>query len=286
MPYSRREVEDFKTVINKELYDNLQDGVDESKEAISTTDTRVDEVEDKADEALIIAKGKNRAKVFQTTEEMQVWLSTYDNRNTLLVGDNLLIIEVDVPDWWVTEVLSTPDPDTSYYYKIAQLETQKVSLGDIERELSDLDRTMKDHSSQHSIDGSDPITPTEIGAVSANQTDMYNFTNKGIDSVNIDNEYNYNYVVAISKDGNGTRPSTGLVNVMNIHSTHFTTQIAVSCANSAVPNRSVGLWVRERYSATGVWSAWKRFSPITISSVDLVAGVSPLPDGELYFVYK
>lgn len=33
--YSRRVVKDYETVMNKELYDNLQDGIDESKQAIS-----------------------------------------------------------------------------------------------------------------------------------------------------------------------------------------------------------------------------------------------------------
>lgn len=33
--YSRRVVKDHETVMNKELYDNLQDGIDESKQAIS-----------------------------------------------------------------------------------------------------------------------------------------------------------------------------------------------------------------------------------------------------------
>ena len=35
MAYSRRTTQDGKTVMNKELYDNLQDGVDECKEDIA-----------------------------------------------------------------------------------------------------------------------------------------------------------------------------------------------------------------------------------------------------------
>ena len=34
MAYSRREVQDGITVMNKDLYDNLQDGIDEVKEAL------------------------------------------------------------------------------------------------------------------------------------------------------------------------------------------------------------------------------------------------------------
>ena len=58
MPYIRQEVKDFETVFNKALYDNVQDGIDEAKQDISTTNTRVVEVELKADEALVISKGK------------------------------------------------------------------------------------------------------------------------------------------------------------------------------------------------------------------------------------
>lgn len=35
MAYYRRDVQDGVTVMNKDLYDNLQDGIEEAKEAIS-----------------------------------------------------------------------------------------------------------------------------------------------------------------------------------------------------------------------------------------------------------
>ena len=34
MAYSRKNVEDLVTIMDKELYDNLQDGIDEAKESI------------------------------------------------------------------------------------------------------------------------------------------------------------------------------------------------------------------------------------------------------------
>lgn len=40
MAYSRRQVEDHKTIMNKDLYDNLQDGIDESKKEIETLDSK------------------------------------------------------------------------------------------------------------------------------------------------------------------------------------------------------------------------------------------------------
>lgn len=43
MAYSRREVTDGKTVMNKDLYDNLQDGIDECKKAEGGLSFSVDE---------------------------------------------------------------------------------------------------------------------------------------------------------------------------------------------------------------------------------------------------
>lgn len=91
------------------------------------------------DEGSIVAKGKNRARVFSTTAAMQEWLSDEANKGVCNIGDNLYIIAIDVPDWWIAEVLDEADPDTGYFYKIAQLETQKVDLTEIEAALDNLD---------------------------------------------------------------------------------------------------------------------------------------------------
>lgn len=98
---------------------------------IAEANTAVSEVDEKAEEALAIAKGKNRAHIFLTTEAMQAALSDEVNKDSYSVGDNLYIVDTEVPDWWIVEVLDQPDPDTGYYYKVAQLETQKVDLTDI-----------------------------------------------------------------------------------------------------------------------------------------------------------
>lgn len=123
MAYERQEVVDGITRMNKKLYDNLQDGIEE---------------------AVAISKGKNRAHVFSTTEKMKEWLSNVDNRGLYKVGDNLYIVDVGVPDWWVSEVLEEVDTETGYYYKIAQLETQKVDLTEIESMIDSLQDNVDD----------------------------------------------------------------------------------------------------------------------------------------------
>ena len=96
----------------------------------------VDNAQDAIDKAANIAKGRNQAHVFSTTEAMQAFLSNAENAGKYNVGDNLYIVEVDVPDWWISEVLTEADAETGYYYKIAQLETQKVDLTEIEADIA------------------------------------------------------------------------------------------------------------------------------------------------------
>ena len=101
-----------------------------------------DTVQEAIDETSAIAKGKNRARVFSTTEDMNTWLSDAANKGTALVGDNLYIVALDVPDWWISEVLEEADVDTGFYYKIAQLETQKVDLTTIETDIDNIEKNL------------------------------------------------------------------------------------------------------------------------------------------------
>ena len=103
-------------------------------ESVVVINANVEEVSEVADEALTIAKGKNRARVFSTTEALKAWLADEANKGICNVGDNLYIVDVGVPDWWVSEILEEPN-DEGLYYNIAQLETQKVDLTTIEYTL-------------------------------------------------------------------------------------------------------------------------------------------------------
>lgn len=50
MAYSRREVTDGVTIMNKDLYDNLQDGIDELKASYSVLSATVEEKSDESEE--------------------------------------------------------------------------------------------------------------------------------------------------------------------------------------------------------------------------------------------
>jgi hypothetical protein len=108
--------------------------------------------------ALSIAKGINSAKVFDTTADMEAWLSDENNKGKCQVGNNLYIIDVDVPDWWIAEVLDTPDSETGYYYKIAQLEVQKVDLTDINEDIDALENRIEFLENRESGLAPQPIT--------------------------------------------------------------------------------------------------------------------------------
>lgn len=91
---------------------------------LNTVKENLDAASDTADEALTIARGRNRALCFSTKQELDSWLSGEFQREDgktkadLQTGDNLYIVEVGVPDyWWDGE-------------QIRPLETQKVDLSE------------------------------------------------------------------------------------------------------------------------------------------------------------
>ena len=56
---------------------------------------------------------------------MEEYISDVAHKGELKVGDNLYIKDVDSEDYWVTAVLTAPDPDTGYYYTISPLSGEK-----------------------------------------------------------------------------------------------------------------------------------------------------------------
>lgn len=67
-----------------------------------------------------VAKGRSTGYVFDTVEDMNAWLEDSNNVVKLVLGDNLYIRAVDVPDYWWDNKSLTAQP----------LETQKVDLSE------------------------------------------------------------------------------------------------------------------------------------------------------------
>ena len=63
-----------------------------------------------------IAKGRATGYVFDTVDDMNTWLADVENKAKLVLGDNLYIRAIDVPDYWWDGIAAQ------------QLETQKVDL--------------------------------------------------------------------------------------------------------------------------------------------------------------
>ena len=67
-----------------------------------------------------IARGKSRAKIFDTVDELDEWLSKEENTLLLQKGDNLYIRDKGVPDYWwdgaAKQELEVEKVDLSVFY--------------------------------------------------------------------------------------------------------------------------------------------------------------------------
>lgn len=106
----------------------------------TTQDTNISNAQKRADDAYTLAQGRSRAIAYADNASANTALAAMNN-STLRVGDNIYIGSVGVPDWYIAEVLSSKGSDTlptsgnafndTYsigYYKLYQLETEKVDL--------------------------------------------------------------------------------------------------------------------------------------------------------------
>ena len=121
----------------------------------NTINTKVDTLETNVETLDAIAKGRNQALAYNSYSEMITALNGM-TKDELKRGQNIYIGTVGVPDLWVYGVETTKSTytytnDTTFvnglnnnvtvqvgYYKLAQLETQKVDVGGINASISGL----------------------------------------------------------------------------------------------------------------------------------------------------
>jgi hypothetical protein len=121
-------------------------GIDaKATEALSNSEDAVDT----ANEAKAIALSVEQAKVFDTFADMENWLRDENNKDKHSIGLELLIKSDDVPDYWVTAVLETPNA-SGYYYEIEENEATVLSVNNKKGivvlktdDISDTDETNK-----------------------------------------------------------------------------------------------------------------------------------------------
>lgn len=125
----------------KDKFDNVDQTIAAHAEKIAEVQTYVVAAQDTANQAKSIAEGKVRAVVFDTVAAMTTALKAAA-KTDYKIGDNLLIEETGVPDYWVSGILET-NTGTYGYYTIAELETQKVDLTDYAKTADLKDGTIK-----------------------------------------------------------------------------------------------------------------------------------------------
>lgn len=91
------------------------------------------EANTKAENAELIAKGRATGYVFDNYSELTNWLSVSSNKEKLVLGDNLYIRDVGVPDYWwdgsAIHPLETQKVDLPEYASKAELIELENSLG-------------------------------------------------------------------------------------------------------------------------------------------------------------
>lgn len=95
---------------------------------------------------------------------------------------------------------------------------------------------------------------TRADTVLKTNTD-YTFRNYALNSLNIDEKFNENYVVGISVDGYGTRPIGGWTNIINFCTYHFMTQLCIPIN----PNKDTDcMYIRTRWANNTTWGEWRK----------------------------
>ncbi len=87
----------------------------------------LENIENVANQAEVIARGRATGYTFETVEDLDIWLQDETNVSKLTLGDNFYIIATDVPDYWwdgaQKRVLETEKPDLTAYAKKGQFVT-------------------------------------------------------------------------------------------------------------------------------------------------------------------
>ena len=113
--------------------DTNKNEIDIIKSKNDSQDTNIIKAQETANEAKSIAQGRATSKVFDTFYDMQIYLKNA-NDNEFKQGDNLYIKDLNVPDYWISNILSNNN-GVYGYYEVSILETQKVDLSNyVEKE--------------------------------------------------------------------------------------------------------------------------------------------------------
>lgn len=118
--------------LNNDVNYATETSVDNKLDAHNESETAHTDIRQKISDVEAIARGKSRAKVFDTVAALDTWLAVPANVSTLQVGDNFYIKATNVPDYWwdgtekqpiegekvdLTEYLKSTDAASTYLSK-------------------------------------------------------------------------------------------------------------------------------------------------------------------------
>lgn len=109
---------------------DIKTSIEDMEGELTQDIARVEEIAnsayDLAEEAEIIAKGRATGYVFDTIDDMEIWIE--EHKSELILGDNLYIRETNVPDFWwdgtSAQLLETQKVDLTEYIKDTDYATE------------------------------------------------------------------------------------------------------------------------------------------------------------------
>lgn len=173
---------------------------------INTNKSNITKAQNRADAAYSLAQGRSRGVSFETVASMKEALKSASN-SEYKVGDQLFIKEVNVPDYWISGVLSTNTGETGYY-EIAELETQKVDLSNYATK-EEVAAVQEDaDAAQTAANQAQSTANTANSTANANKTSITNITN-GTTAVGKANQLTNSRNIKLAGDATGSAAFNG-----------------------------------------------------------------------------
>lgn len=180
---------------------------------INTNKSNITKAQNRADAAYSLAQGRSRGVSFDTISSMKETLKSASN-SEYKVGDQLFIKATNVPDYWISGVLSTNTGETGYY-EISELETQKVDLSNYATK-SELEAVQEEaeaaqtaaNQAQSTADTAKSTANTANSTANANKTSITNITN-GTTAVGKANQLTNSRNIKLIGDATGSATFNG-----------------------------------------------------------------------------